>query len=361
MPPILLPLPTGQGWLIQRIEELDYTTEKEGLCNGVAYTAMLYALSDCITRFDQLLECVYRTSSEELSKKMKPRNKTEITSDFIDIRVLLETIGLCHDVSEHPELFSQDMLLKHQDGLQATSLVLSEQLEKQGGLVRLGQFCGVYEEDDLMIYFDSLHQNIDKISSPPPPLIVFILSSVHHAIMVGCDSNNKQWLFVDAEQLPTHFVDIRNSGEIAKKVMISFLANKDADAVIFNTKIYAMESNRETLSDIIQSWQEDPKFKKIHKISYEKTKLLDSDNNSYLHLIAGCGLFKDIQFVLSINKKNINAKNNRGCTALQLAVERSQVENVQNLIQNGADIHVKLPYDDFTLMHLAAFRCILRS
>ena len=85
---------------------------------------------------------------------------------ILTIPAFFEGVEIYHNVEMYPDLFTQDERPSEQDSLLSLSLTLPGKLEKQGGIVEVDKFSGVYDKDSMKAYLDILAEEAAKISPP---------------------------------------------------------------------------------------------------------------------------------------------------------------------------------------------------
>ncbi|MFZ2315134.1 MAG: hypothetical protein WAW86_05705 [Gammaproteobacteria bacterium] len=123
--------PDGQAWLIKRMQQLGYCAYESGVCFGVAHIAKQYILANKLDIFDQLMQKINEIPPHEFVEKIEKE-------------------------LNNPAL---------------------------GGLFQVDSFSGIYNEEELLRYFDSLLNALTKTPITKP--ISLELSSSNHSIILA--------------------------------------------------------------------------------------------------------------------------------------------------------------------------------
>ncbi len=166
---------------------------------------------------------------------------------------------------EYPHLFEENARPVNQYGILTAPLVLSDELEKKGGISVPLAFSGIYNEEELENYFQSLQESLNTTSALSKRPFALSLSNHNHNITIGCDG--KQWMYIDANHMPTKYLPVENVKEIAEKVRTAFSANIN-QSVSLSTKVYVANDNKEELAPVFAAWQNQPQTRIIYERVY---------------------------------------------------------------------------------------------
>jgi len=103
-------------------------------------------------------------------------------------------------------LFEKNKTPLTQNALLAAPLVMSKEIRDQGGLYQSTSFTGVYSKEELTEYFESLKDSILNSDPAYTQPVALVLQNSNHAISVGFDPIENQWIFIDANNIPTQYL-----------------------------------------------------------------------------------------------------------------------------------------------------------
>lgn len=206
------------------------------------------------------------------------------------------------------------------------------------GQTQIEGSLGMYTQKELVDYFQGLREAFKSFSKPT----AFLLLSTNHAVTVALEPSGT-WVFIDPNQLPPKLLD--NDQAIARHVAKAFFAPNKAHSVAFTNKIFVNSENQQTAKAIVEEWKKQPKIVAMHTITKSKAKSRDVTASSLLHFAASFGNLSIVNDLLKLKKKDgsllldINMVNAHLQTPLHLATETGNVEVVNALLDNGADVH----------------------
>lgn len=219
------PVPRGQMWFIEKMKACGYTSNAGGVCFGVANMGMQAILANDIETFDNRIKSIATI----------PTNKINHQIDK-GITAFFEGVELYQQAYLYPHLFEPVNSPSEQSTMLTAPIALSKALDEQGGIVgNFTDYYGAYHKNDISEYFNILTSIMKQASHP----VVLNIGGGDHAITVGYVPSRNQWLFIDANQLPTQYTSDERVGEIAEKVLSALSKN---DIAIFSTKIYGIKS-----------------------------------------------------------------------------------------------------------------------
>ncbi len=344
LPPIQLP--RGQAWFIRRAQQRGYPFDPKGACFGIAHMGMQAILAEEVDTFDQRLRDIYDTplahsSSaiqrlQQIVKKKKGRITSIEKEKQINIGAFYEGTQLYCAPWLYPYLFEEPVKRGNQDAALSSPLTLSVKLKELGGISKINHFTGIYTVDELSAYFSGFAEAITNSAVPITQPISIVLHSNNHAVTVGYHPARKEWLFIDANQLPTQYMTDNNA--LAKKVLHAFVYSNHQVAAI-STEIYAANHpDKNQTMKCLTAWQEQKFWKKIHDASsQEKCKLGNSKNESWLHR-AILQKEVDINLIKTLLKAHADpnlAFNN--IAPLSIAVTRNQTQLAQVFLENNGN------------------------
>jgi len=355
----------GHFRLIDYMQAFGYQSNEDGVCFGLAHMGVQAILSKDLPTFDARLKMLLDNDIYQIAEKLEATKQKRaqlaqaktlnidnmFTAEelaLLDIAPFLEGIELYFQPEFYPHLFENHSRPFLQNTKLTAPLVISDKIVGEGGLIEANRFCGIYNKEDLIRYFNSLKRAL-KDSKPEfkAPFALSIVSN-DHAISLGYDGVN--WIFIDSNSLPTQY--IQSDDEIADKIMATLSTNENA---CFRTKVYVTENNHQALLPVLLAWQNDPQFKSIHsvKANAKKADRTDSKGNSWFLIAAQDDQLEIIQQLFRENPAlDINQMNDEGFNALQLAALAGYSDIVAFLVKHGANIDAQNYYEN-TPLHFA--------
>lgn len=353
-----LQFPRHQHWIIKAMKALGYPSNKRGVCFGIARMGMQAIFSSDLETFDKRFVPIYKIPLDKLPGVIQKRRLESIgrkpTEDeyrILEIPAFFEGVELYHHPYYYPDFFDKKSKPKGQDAALTAPLVLSKKLEHgKINITKIGDdFSGVYSVNELTSYFDSFSKIIQTSPIPIRQPIAFFFEDSNHAITVGYNPIESQWLLIDANQLPTQ--RILNAKEIANCVISAFSKNGIAALC---TEIYGVQQNEKVLNGCVASWKNQENWKMIHMVSKEKSQLADSNNANWLFMAAEKGHIDKV-IALIENESDIDqALKDSGMTPLYVAAKNNHLDIVKLLLKKGATVDKSCTDDGSTPLYVAA-------
>lgn len=262
----------------------------------------------------------------------------EIYARSLELLAYADAIKIYQTPREVPELFEEKIV--GQDLLKSSQLVMSLAIEKQGGLKIVDQFTGIYKNDELIFFFESLRKKIEEFNLPAETFSV-TLNSYGHIINFGYDPKKSEWLMIDANHLskrnlPNDKVTTENKNEsISTFVHKAFFSKNENNA--FQTTVYTTKANHEKVSNVIKAWKIE--IEKLHKISASNVNSATSDGISWLMIAARRDDYTRMQELLDKGSNPNQISEDDGSTPLHntIMVQTQNLEIIKLLLDKGAD------------------------
>ncbi len=327
------------------MQKFGYKSNNTGICFGFAHMGMQAILSGGIESFDERLDAIVTDIAQGYILTEKERNLNRITH-------LLDGVELYFQASLYPHLFEKGKAPKTQSALLVAPLVMSIEIENQGGLEKSSSFSGVYNEKALIDYFESLRTSIENAQPPYEKPVALVLNNVNHAISVGFDPIKKQWIFIDANNIPTKYFS--SVQDIAKSVVGGFNESSNPDEkVIFTTSAYATHDNNPDFKKVIDDWKSSAPWKSLHEISSEKFKAQDQSGGSWLLSAARDSQVEVVSKLLE-SKADPNLGNENNFTPLHMAAQEGHLDVARQLLKHDAN-PMATQLNESSPLHVAAF------
>lgn len=310
----------GHIKLMELMMKLNYTPSDVGACQGFSHVGLQAFLTGHMETFNQRLSYLMTVDAEQLSSKVQSAKKRRIAlvnssdvknttknmtreqeRDFIDsylteeekqllsIEPFFESIVIYSRPELYPHLFEQKTIQQHYSAL-ASTRVMSEALEDATGLFVAGGFSGVYNQNELVNYFECLKSTANDAAPFP---VSFELHDIHHSISIGFDG--KTWSFIDINYMP---VQLFTSAEDLSAKICSTFKRKGDEKVCFATKVCATGAQKKEANALLYHWRRNPKFKSMHQITNKGYTLSDNDMALWFESAAHAGYIDDIRELL---------------------------------------------------------------
>jgi ankyrin repeat protein len=399
--------------LISLIASLGYPTNEGGMCFGIAAMGLQAIFAKDLATFERRLtflgsieEKDFKQRVEAAESKRKnllaeykkqlvqqlesPDNykknqfiDEQLTKDeqaLIECRALMEGIAIHHHPEKFPQLFEPSSSSFTQNLSQTFCRTLPPTLVKkvpdqedkdkrakeESSIVKGSSFCSVYHEQDekayphlkkeslkteLTAYFSLLREHLFTPALDSP--IVLSLGSSNHQITVTYYPDKKQWLLINANNLPSQYFD--NDKAIAEEVLKAFSYNECA-AII--TDIYFLSSEKTDVQERIEKCKKEELWQTLHTTDKEDTsdrwKLIDSTGSPWLYIAAKNNQLDTLERLLEKKDINPNAARNDGATPLYIAAHEGHLAIVKALLKHK-DINPNTTTNaDATPLHIAA-------
>ncbi len=316
------------------MQTLGYTADAKGVCFGYGHMGMQAilsdgALSDGMRAFDQRIENMMEDQNNmaqgDAGLTVKERGEFGI-SPFLD------GVELYYQAFRYPELFAQGAQPKGQDALATAHLVMSTEIRNQDGLNKCADFSGIYDDKELTQYFATLQDSLTNCDPPNYKPIAMSLGNGEHSITVGFDPEREDpWIFIDANRIPTEY--FKTPAEIAAAVQKGFGASEDK-TVVFSTKIYSTNKNKDVFKPIIENWQVTDSFKALHNVNKESENINKENLTTWLRLAVKNGNVEATKGLLERSGVNPNQTTKNGVFPLYEAGYLGRIEVLKELLKH---------------------------
>ena len=323
--------PSRLSDLVPVLVNLGYKTNSAGLCFGFVWMGISAIVLGDIRTYDERLEKINRLIVSREFKK----------TDEIDLSAFFNGIALYSEAYRYPHLFNDELRPSIQNDknlVKALSpLIAPDSLRKKGGVVQVAHFSGLYREEDLKLYFESLQRICRESASPFALQIV----NMEHSIAVGYDPIKKSWIFIGATDVSSlKYTDL---DVLAKMVLLAFFDEESKKDIIENpllslsTTVLATAVEAEVLSWQIANWQSSFEFQSIHEVTGMKSSQTDAKGCPWLVLAANMGDLISVNQLI-MHGAYIDETGPDDVTSLLSAAQNGHAEVVRVLLKNGANL-----------------------
>ena len=302
--------------LLSKMNKIGYPSNN-GVCHGLACVATYHFLMGDIEVVDHNMKWMARCFE---AKSPQPAHLTHF----------LDKIIIAQDVSDFKLLHSEKAAhqkITYQDTMHSLSLIEDEASKQQGGIKAGDFFSGAYSIDELTLFFSVLQKTFQHFAYR----VAFIISAVHHAIMIGFDPSKNEWLHIDVDGLPSK--RFHNERDIARATNGSL--SKKRISTIFSTHVLTTGKYEMQLKKAVQDYQSDRNWIRLHRITKRKIALSDTNQTNWLTTACREGQFNEVQLMIQSGVE-IDHQNLNGMTALFFAVFYNRINIVRLLLENGA-------------------------
>lgn len=302
-------------------------------------------------QFNHFMTFLKLNNKDNLIKDIRGALQDKINSfltrnerDIIDVQIFLENVSLNFCPREYSHLNSEDSKNYGQDTAQSSLLSMPINLEKTGGIKNLKSLSttGIYNLDELTIYFQTLRDTMDKLTDP----VALKLMSSNHAISVGYDPIEKVFIWIDANNLPAQ--KVADAGAIAKMVNKSFSAiepelddeNEDkihSPYTAFVAEVSIATNNfpsHDPRVTIMADWHKSEEWKNIHEVTSEKACLVDAYGANWLSMASDSGDVRTMIKLLALPNVDPNKADDNGNTPLHIASFNGRLDSIRELLKS---------------------------
>lgn len=334
-------MPIGQSWFEQKMIQLGYNlTDQGGQCFGLAFMALQAFLADDMQSFDERIALLQLLDDDITHlKQMKLDSEVKashLSAKLSDLYAFFDGIQLYQTPERYENIFQSHVVPKD---LAAQKILTPIKLNQEPNHpVSVKRFCSAFNLTELPIYLNALSSEIKQPTA-------IMLHSNNHAINLNFDPEKQKWFFIDANQLPTKIFDVKDHQALSL-TLLSALNNlrSPSEYAIFETVIYTRQAKKAELLQSINSIEHNPLWARIHEVSLERAKYLDTYSCGLLFIAADHGHTNIVEQLLKYTAINVNQASvyNRA-TALHVAAQNGHFEVVKQLLQqSNIDVNLQM-------------------
>ena len=237
-----------------------------GVCFGISHMGIqafllkdIQAFDERLKKLDALFKNHNASSEEELIEYVRDGIKSD--PDFL---AFFEGVTLYHEGFMHTQLFEQGLLPMTQFSTEliptVSQLVLPEKLQAKGGLKLLVKETGLYTQNALLQYLDS----IKALSQKDAPPLALRLSNQIHTLSIGYDSDINKWVLIDSESIKKR--RILETSDLAEHIVKAF-GNQEETPITMAMYATEQESKAPRFQEHFSKWKtsQDTKRKEMLK------------------------------------------------------------------------------------------------
>lgn len=299
---------------VRKMRLLKYPADSEGVCHGIACVGLEAMLLKKLKKFNADVNKIRCTVSENGAP--------------LAVRTFCEVVEICQNPGDYPHFFPSGkpnrVIIPAQNPFTVMPLVMSTDLEKQGGIVCIEKFSGIYNKSKLKIYFQLIREAVEKF---PHPMALLISDDDHILAVTYCTTENA-WFLIDAKCLPArqYIAD-----EAIAKAITSTLSC-DLKKCVISTVVVASQQYADIAKQACHHYTTLPAWRQLHRINIGAKRYFAR----WLMVAAldGCG--RDVQLLLA-NGADPNAPHSKGTQPVSVAAQQGFYRIVKLLLQYGAD------------------------
>lgn len=302
--------------------------------------------------------------NQNFEHKLKsiPIDEKKLMDLFWELPIFFQGVLMYQQGYHNPEYFETDKTPTNQNALLAIPLLTPIALDKANGIERISSFTGIYNKNDLHLYFERLKNKIiqqkqSQSSEKIHPCAALTLTKADHAVCVNYDPNRNQWVFVDANldetNLPVRFYN--NIEDVVEAVRKGFFSKNEDDSISYNTDVYVGPNYSTEERQFITNWSQEQKAYNTNIDNMDnKACELDTDRTPWLYMAASRGDIDSVNALVENPHTDLEYQeiNNENQTALFSAVSFGHSEIVDILLKHGANPNTTRK-DDITPLYMA--------
>ncbi len=254
-------MPGGQQWFIGLMRNLGYQGD-EGVCFGVSHMALQAALAGEMDKFNSRFDLIqtYVNRPAELKNDIEEAKKavitkkplTELQEKLLDIQAFFDGIELYQLPIKSNKILNDT----HSQRIAAKTihpLLIPLKLEKNNGRIEnILYFETSYEDKNIEDFLTKLKLKCESSNFPISVSLAKTSSkSSGHEINLSYDPNDKSWILVDANKLPSKKFDFNDINPLKNEINKSLQVVENIGKLKFTADIYVHNDN--TKRDVIRN------------------------------------------------------------------------------------------------------------
>jgi ankyrin repeat protein len=268
---------------------------------------------------------------------------------LFDILGFFESIKLYQDADQYPRLF--DLSLNQQQIELTSQFASSTKITAQGGLVQVYSEPGIYDQDEMVMYFNNLSETIEQAGYPVDTKLGLILGSFDHAIALTYQVGRAQWRLMDINLWPA--TSFKNTIDLVKRIVFGFNLYrkiKSSPYTAFSTTLITTgdDPHRAQLMMRLND------FKYNHQITQAIARRQEMVNLAHIAAQTGHAYVFDALHALG-EDLNMPARDEDGSTPLYLAASMNETSVISILAEYGVDLNTPVK-NGLTPIYIAAQR-----
>jgi hypothetical protein len=375
-----------KDWFVERMQALDYRSDPIGIRFGMAYMGGQAILSGEIAAFNlrlallrfipvsdlalkieevnqllakltnearlealrqlrgergkgaqkKLLKDLSKTEKRKLVKRVAENLKAKVDKlppeerGLLDIQPFLDGVELYHQAYIYPHLFAKKINTSEQKIGSFLPLLMAVKSQRQGEIIQVDKFSGIYNNKQLREYFRSLSGALGRNSHFHSSMVV-VLSGMFHTLAVGYDFKSKHWILVNPAELPAELIE--DEEQLIEKVSAAF---SHCPLLALASEIYVLKDRKNEAKKQLRQWHQSLTWKNLHRVTKVKAKEVDFSGTSWLWMAARQGQHRIVKALLKAGA-NPNQARVDEVGPLYIAVKYGHEEIVETLMDQGAD------------------------
>lgn len=199
----------------------------------------------------------------------------------LELPAFYEGVILYQNADSNRDLFEKNKRQVYQAPEPIMNIAMSIELERSGGVISADRIIGVYDKDDMVLYFESLRKCARNNEDDPGLPVAIVISSRVHSITVTYDPITDEFSLINANE--SQNFDAENKSVILRFKEVGELANKtreafqtkinDDEPLILNSTMFAAKNDGVKAGQVMAAWRSE--MEEIHRVTPDKIKLKD--------------------------------------------------------------------------------------
>lgn len=356
--------------LIKVMQRLGYDANEDGVCFGFSLLGIQAILVGAYEQFEERCHFINSLTPSKIIEKLQNLKErlnvsqgdtddtfklSEEDEKYLDLLVFFDNINIAHTPQKFTHLFPEDDQPLAQNIRLTTPFITSIELQNIGGLVELEKRSGVYSRDELELLLNDYKNKVKSSGTTIP----FMVLGMYHAMVINYDAKKDEWNYLNSNTLKKFKLTAKKEkstlviADWLHKAYIEPIPGQNLkDKFIALTILPFTSGNDKKLGEeFSEKFYQSEAWKILH--GQDQTQRIDEDKNTWAHMAAryqdNPNSLKDLNF-----KNKINFQNNKGKAPLIVAIQSENLEMIQFMLDQGADINTQ-DKSGLTSLHYAIY------
>lgn len=308
---------SGQAWIIDRMQVLNYEGNLEGVCFGFAHMALQTILAEDLETFMHRMVMLIENNPRILAARID------------EVRIKIKGEQALNQ--QEKAILEIPAFLK---GIEVYQKAQAYDWESND-IAMIASFSGVYKLPSFLNYFKIIQSCFEQGDTPPS----LILYSPKHVILVTYRPMEDKWLLIDSEQ-PDYITKLFSTESIGEMVLNALSSARGNS--IFTTKIYGTKKTEKSLLEQVQRWQSNINWSELHRVTMRNAMSTDHLGYSWLYAAALNNEYQTVNELLNNGADPNKVMKNLSYSLLGSVVQRGFTDIAERLIAAGANAALAL-------------------